>query len=114
MAGDFVSQEAPKTAPNIIAKSSLGFLANFRDKYSDKIPQNDNRESAVARRSKKKVKGRKRYKREGKNDLLIRNRKTIEPAPAKMEIILPATRGSSINFKLIAVSHINKGCLPSL
>ena len=59
-AGDLVNQAKPKTTPKIMARSYRGFLAKQSDKYKDKIPKNDNRLSAVARRSKKKVKGKNR------------------------------------------------------
>ena len=59
MAGDLVSQAKPKINPRIRLKSKRGFLANLRDKYNDRIPKNESKLSAVARRSKKKVKGKK-------------------------------------------------------
>ena len=50
---------------------------------------------------------------EGKNDEVSKNRVIIVPKPAKTEISRPAIRGEK-NFRLRAVIHINKGCLPSV
>ena len=45
---------------------------------------------------------------------VVKNRIKIVPNPAKIDRVRPATRGSLINLKNIAVNHIKRGCLPSV
>ena len=90
-------------------------------KSNDSIPKKDNKLSAKANRSKKKVKGKVRYKIEAiraieefkKREAKIKRTVSV-PAPAKTEIRRPAISGSLINLRSTEFNHINNGCLPSV
>lgn len=61
MAGDLVNQAKPNMIPNIKERSNRGYFEINKVNNKEVKPKNDNKVSAKASRSKKKVKGSKQY-----------------------------------------------------